>query len=66
MTLNELKRKYADLSREIDALAADVGRNEVRLLRLMNELDEVHRELSLLRRLTFGAPTLRDAVALAA
>ena len=32
----------------------------------LRPLDEVHRELSLLRRLTFGAPTLRDAVALAA
>ena len=62
MTLNELKGKYARLSNEIDALAADGGRNEARLMRLMNELDEVHRELSALRLRTFGAPTLRDAV----
>jgi uncharacterized protein YccT (UPF0319 family) len=63
MTLNELKRKYADLSREIDALAVDGGRNEAGLLRRMNDLDEVHRQLSRLRRLAFRAPTLRDAVA---
>jgi len=62
MTLNELKGKYARLSNEIDALAAEGGRNEARLMRLMNELDEVHRELSTLRLRTFGAPTLRDAV----
>lgn len=66
MTLNELKRKYADLSYAIDALAADGARDETRLLRLIAELDDVHRELSQLRRLTFGAPTLRDAVLLAA
>ena len=29
----------------------------------MNDLDQVHRELSELRLRTFGAPTLRDAVA---
>ena len=63
MTLNELKGKYARLSNQIDALAAEGGRNEARLMRLMNDLDEVHRELSALRRRTFGAPTLRDVVA---
>jgi len=63
MTLNELKGKYARLSNEIDTLAAEGGRNEARLLRLMNDLDDVHRELSALRMRTFAAPTLRDAVA---
>ena len=63
MTLNELKGKYARLSNEVDALAAEGGRNEVGLMRLMNDLDEVHRELSALRLRTFAAPTLRDAVA---
>jgi hypothetical protein len=63
MTLNELKGKYARLSNEVDALAAEGGRNEVSLMRLMNELDEVHREVSALRLRTFAAPTLRDAVA---
>jgi len=62
MTLNELKGKYARLSNEIDALAAEGGRNEARLMRLMNDLDEVHRELCALRLRTFAAPTLRDAV----
>ncbi len=62
MTLNELKGKYARLSNEIDALAAEGGRNEDRLMRLMSDLDEVHRELSALRLRTFAAPTLRDAV----
>ena len=62
MTLNELKGKYARLSQEIDTLAADGGHHEARLMRLMNDLDEVHRELCELRRRTFSAPTLRDAV----
>ena len=62
MTLNELKGKYARLSNEIDALAADGGRNESRLMRLMSDLDDVHRQLSELRLRTFAAPTLRDAV----
>lgn len=62
MTLNELKGKYASLGNQIDALAAQGGRNEAALLRLMNELDEVHRELSALRLRTFAVPTLRDAV----
>ena len=62
MTLNELKGKYARLRNEIDMLAAEGGRNEVRLMRLMNDLDDVHRELSALRMRTFAAPTLRDAV----
>lgn len=62
MTLNELKGKYARLSDEIDTLAADGGRSEARLMRLMSDLDEVHRELSALRLRTLCAPTLRDAV----
>lgn len=62
MTLNELKGKYARLSNEIDVLAAEGGRNEARLMRLLNDLDEVHRELCALRLRTFAAPTLRDAV----
>lgn len=65
MTLNELKGKYARLSREIDSLAAEGGgQHEARLMRLMNDLDQVHRELSELRLRTFRAPTLRDAVTL--
>lgn len=63
MTLNQLKGRYAQLGNQIDTLAAQGGRNEVALLRLMHELDEVHRELSALRWRTFAAPTLRDAVA---
>lgn len=62
MTLNELKGKYARLSNEIDALAGQGGRNEASLLRLMNELDEVHDALSALRRRTIAAPTLRDVL----
>ena len=62
MTLNELKGKYARLSSEIDALASEGVRHEARLMRLMNDLDQVHRELSELRRRTMNAPTLRDAV----
>ena len=63
MTLNELKGKYARLSREIDSLAAEGdGQHEARLMRLMNDLDQVHRELSELRLRTFRAPTLRDAI----
>jgi hypothetical protein len=62
MTLKELKGKYARLSNEIDELATDGMRNEARLMRLMNDLDQVHRELSELRLRTFSAPTLRDAV----
>lgn len=64
MTLNELKGKYARLSREIDSLAAEGGgQHEARLMRLMSDLDQVHRELSELRLRTFHAPTLRDVVA---
>ena len=44
MTLNELKGKYARLSNEIDTLAADGVRHEARLMRLMNDLDQVHRD----------------------
>jgi hypothetical protein len=62
MTLNELKGKYARLSNEIDALAANGGGHEARMLRLMNDLDQVHHELAELRRRTWTAPTLRDAV----
>jgi hypothetical protein len=62
MTLNELKGKYARLSNEIDALAGAGERNEARLVRLMTELDQVHRDLVDLRRRTLAAPTLRDAV----
>ena len=64
MTLKELKGKYARLSDEVDVLAGEGAGNEARLLRLMNDLDQVHRELNELRRRTFHAPTLRDAVAL--
>jgi len=63
VTLNELKGKYTRLSNEIDALAGAGERNEARLMRLMNELDQVHGELVELRRRTLSAPTLRDAVA---
>jgi len=62
MTLNELKGKYARLSNQIDALAGAGGRNEGALMRLMDDLDEVHREIHALRLRTFGAPTLHDAV----
>lgn len=62
MTLNQLKGKYASLSNQIDALAAQGAGNEAALLRLLHELDEVHRALSALRLRTFAAPTLRDAV----
>ncbi|HMO49264.1 MAG TPA: hypothetical protein PKB14_24980 [Rubrivivax sp.] len=62
MTLKELKDKYARLGDELDALAGEAGAHERRLASLMSELDEVHRELSDLRRHTFSAPTLRDAV----
>lgn len=62
MTLNELKGRYACLSDQIDALAAQGGHNEARLIELMNELDQLHADLSALRRRTFAAPTLRDAV----
>ena len=44
MTLNELKGKYARLSSEIDTLAAEGVRHEARLMRLMNDLDQVHRD----------------------
>lgn len=64
MTLKELKSKYLRLGDEIDDLADDGMRNEARLLCLMNDLDQVHRELGELRRRTLHAPTLRDAVAL--
>jgi hypothetical protein len=62
MTLKELKGKYARLSNEIDELAAAGGHNQARLVRLMNDLDQVHRDLTELRHRTFAAPTLRDAV----
>jgi hypothetical protein len=62
MTLNELKDKYARLSNQIDVLAGAGERNEARLVRLMAELDQVHRDLADLRRRTLAAPTLRDAV----
>lgn len=65
MTLNELKGKYARLSNEIDVLAGASERNEARLVRLMTDLDQVHRDLADLRRRTLAAPTLRDAVACA-
>jgi hypothetical protein len=63
MTLHELKGKYARLSGEIDSLAAGGVPHEARLLRLMNDLDQVHHELRELRLRTLGAPTLRDVVA---
>ncbi len=63
MTLNELKGKYGRLSQEIDSLAGSGESHQARLVRLMNELDQVHAELSELRRRTLAAPTLRDAVA---
>ncbi len=62
MTLNELKGKYARLSNEIDKLAAEGVRHEARLMRLMSDLDTVHRELCELRLRTFAAPTLREVV----
>lgn len=62
MTLKELKGKYARLSNEIDELAAAGVQHQARLARLMNDLDQVHRELTELRVRTFAAPTLRDAV----
>jgi hypothetical protein len=62
MTLKELKGKYARLSNEIDTLAAEGVHHEARLMRLMSDLDEVHRELCDLRMRTFAAPTLREAV----
>jgi hypothetical protein len=62
MTLKELKRQYAHLSDEIDALATAGVRHEARLMRLLDDLDQVHRELSERRRRTLHAPTLRDAV----
>jgi hypothetical protein len=64
MTLNELKGRYLRLSNEIDALAGEGIQQQARLMRLMSDLDEVHRQLSQLRLLTFNAPTLRDAVTL--
>lgn len=62
MTLNELKVKYHRLSNEIDRLAAAAEPNESRLLRLLNDLDQAHRDLADLRRRTLAAPTLRDVV----
>ena len=62
MTLKQLKEKYARLGDELDALAGEGGAHERRLAGLMDEIDQVHRELSDLRRCTFSAPTLRDAV----
>ncbi len=63
MTLNELKGKYQRLSQEIDALAGNGDGHDARLIRMMNELDQVHAELAALRRRTLSAPTLRDSVA---
>jgi hypothetical protein len=62
MTLKELKRQYAHLSDEIDALATEGTGHEARLMHLLNDLDQVHRELSERRRRLLHAPTLRDAV----
>ena len=62
MTLKELKDKYTRLGNEIDTLAGEGAGHEGRLLSLMSELDQVHRELSELRRRTWAAPTLRDAI----
>ncbi len=62
MTLYELKGQYDRLSNEIDTLAADGVGHEARLMRLMGDLDEVHRQLCNLRLRTFAAPTLRDVV----
>lgn len=62
MTLNELKSKYNRLSQEIDTLAANGEGQQARLMRLMNELDQVHGDLTALRRRTLSAPTLRDVV----
>ncbi len=62
MTLQELKGRYTRLSHEIDGLATEGVRNEAQLMRLMNDLDQVHRELSDLRLRTLNAPTLRDVV----
>jgi hypothetical protein len=62
MTLKELKENYARLGNEIDALAAEGGHDEGRLSSLLNELDRVHQELRDLRRRTWAAPILRDAV----
>lgn len=63
MTLNELKNAYARLGEQIDALAAAGAGHEGRLTSLLDELDQVHRELGALRRRTWAAPTLRDVVA---
>jgi hypothetical protein len=57
-----LKGQYARLSNQIDALAAEGAGNDAHLLRLMNDLDQVHQHLADLRRRTWAAPTLRDAV----
>lgn len=62
MTLKELKDKYARLGEQIDALAGEGVGHEGRLMSLMHELDQVHRELTELRRRTWAAPVLRDAV----
>jgi hypothetical protein len=62
MTLNELKGQYVRLSNQIDALAAEGGPHESRILRLMNDLDQVHQALAELRRRTWAAPILRDVV----
>lgn len=62
MTLNSLKGRYARLSNEFDALAGSGERNQSRLVRLLNEMDQVHHELVELRRRTLAAPTLRDVV----
>lgn len=63
MTLNELKTKYNRLSQAVDSLAGSGECEQAHLMRLMNELDQVHGELAQLRRRTLAAPTLRDVVA---
>jgi hypothetical protein len=62
MTLYELKAKYQRLSDEVDLLAGAGERNDGRLLRLLHDLDQVHQQVTELRRRTLAAPTLRDVV----
>ncbi|MBX3645745.1 MAG: hypothetical protein KF720_22015 [Rubrivivax sp.] len=62
MTLKELKDKYDRLGNQIDGLAGQGVGHEARLISLQAELDQVHRELSELRRRTWAVPTLRDVV----
>jgi hypothetical protein len=63
MILDGLKRKYAHLRDEIDALGGVGDPTEAKLVRLMCELDQVERDLAAYRRLALTAPTLRDVVA---